>query len=169
MYIIPDIPLEASAESCLFVVLRIVLLECFVVWVTWMGELDFYIKGLCLSFLVITHDSRKTQLRVWNVNWRDNKWKSQNHWIKKEQRCKSIVCRIRYNQSLVSHWACAQRSSKSSASMRGPSSPQMGHSSALVMHCQQRVHPGWFSATWVPPWAIYRSDLQRVLHPKQAT
>ena len=56
---------------------------------------------------------------------------------KRNQDAKSIVCGTRYNQSLVSHWACAHWSSKSSSSRRGPSSPHMGHSSASVIYCQQ--------------------------------
>ena len=52
--------------------------------------------------------------------------------------------------SLRHYWAWAHKSAKLLGSRRGPSNPQMGHSSAPVMHFQHRVQPGWFSATWVP-------------------
>ena len=69
---------------------------------------------------------------------------------------------------LVHYWACAHWYSNSSSSRRGPSNPQMGHSSASVTQRQQRAHPGWFSAMWPPPSERY-SETQRALQPEQAT
>ena len=80
---------------------------------------------------------RKLELIEWEMRTLDSSkieeaLKRGNHSLSNE---KSV-------SSLRHYWAWAHKSAKLLGSRRGPSNPQMGHSSAPVMHFQQRVQPG---------------------------